>query len=892
MNGSRTRACLIGREVERAEIRKTVESGDALLVVGEVGIGKSVLLDDAAAYAAEQDQRVLRAAGVEFEADISFAGLNQLLLPVVRGRGSQPLRVALGLESGPVPNFLTVSNAVLDLLANLSVATPVLLVVDDIPWVDRSSAVVLGLVARRLAELPVGLLIGRRTGSTAFFEYGGMPQLVIGPLDDAASGELLRHRHPELTSRDRRRIAEEAQGNPLALTELPSVRHGSATITTLPIGSRLQDMFAERISGLPEATRELLLLAALSSPIDQRAVDVHGPVRAALDEGVAQLHERNGKLLFRHPLSRLAVVELSAIGDRRRAHKLLADRCTDPVRRAWHLAEATIEPDETVAEIVDQAAHIVLGRGDAVASVETLTRAAELSVDRDARVRRLAQAAIIGAEVIGELGNAADLLETANRSLIDPTCSLQLSTAAACVLFNRDCAIDTPHRLLTLALEAHAHKVDAKTLTDALALLATVCYFSGRAELWAPFDAHMERLGPDAPADLTILAGNWDPARRGHAVLPLLKAETDGLARTDNPWAIIRLGVASVYLDRLSACREALWRVVEDGRQGGAVSAAINAIVSLSVDAWMHGRWDEVGQLVDEGRTLATEHGYLRYTWVFDGYIGYLVNAARGVGTAEAAADELDRWAGARGALLVQGMARQIRCLAALGRGDFEAAYRHAAEVCPAGSFPPHLPHALWVLFDLVESAVRSGREPQARAHVAAAKAASLDGLSPRLALVIRGAEALVAPEDRRTACFERALAVPGAEQWPFDLARVRLCYGEALRRHRQIAAARRELTAALAVFDGLEAAPWSRRVENELRATGLTRAAAARRPDSGLTGQEHEIALLAATGLTNKEIGERLALSPRTVAAHLYRVFPKLGITARAALRDALSRA
>jgi DNA-binding CsgD family transcriptional regulator len=890
-----THACLVGREVELAAIRKTVDSGGALLVVGDVGIGKSALLDDAVAYAVQHGHRVLRSAGVEFEADISFAGLNQLLLPVMRGRHtqqSQPLRVALGLDSGPVPNFLTVSNAVLELLADLADTAPVLLVVDDIPWLDRSSAVVLGLVARRLTELPVSLLIGRRTGSTAFFEYGGMQQLVVDPLDDFASDELLRHRHPELTSRARRRIAEEAQGNPLALTELPSVRNGSAALTALPICSRLHDVFAERISGLPEPTRELLLLAALSSPIDQRAVDVFGPVRVALDEGVVQVHERTGKLVFRHPLSRLAVVELSAIGDRRRAHKLLADRSTDPVRRAWHLAEATVEPDERVAEIVDQAAHIVLSRGDAVASVETLTRAAELSVDRDARVRRLAHAAIIGAEVNGELGNAAELLALANRSMIDPTSSIQLSTAAAYVLFNRDCAIDTPHRLLTLALEAHAHKVDAKTLTEALALLATVSYFSGRAELWEPFHAQMERLGPEAPVSLTILAGNWDPVYRGRSVLPLLKAETDGLARTDNPSEIIGLGVASVYLDRIGDCREALWRVVEDGRQGGAVSAAINAIVSLSVDDWMHGRWDEVEQLVDEGRALATEHGYLRYSWVFDGYIGYLVNAARGVGTAEAAADELDRWAGARGALLVQSMARQIRCLTALGRGDFEAAYRYAVEVSPAGVFPSHMPHALWVLFDLVESAVRSGRESQARAHVAAAQATSIDELSSRLALVVRGAEALVAPDERRTECFERALAVPGAEQWPFDLARVRLCYGEALRRQRQIAAARRELTAALSVFDQLGAAPWSRRAKNELRATGLTRAVAAHPAATGLTAQEREIALLAATGLTNKEIGERLALSPRTVAAHLYRVFPKLGITARAALRDALSRA
>ncbi|TCN41905.1 regulatory LuxR family protein [Kribbella orskensis] len=895
---------LVGRESELRMIHETVRAaertGGTLLVVGDAGIGKSVLLDAAAAVAAGNGDRVLRAAGVEFETDISFAGLNQLLLPVMREAAlrdspqSGPLRVALGLDSGPAPNFLAVSNAVLELLAELAAAVPVLLVVDDVPWLDRSSAVVLGLVARRLTDVRVGLLVGQRTGANGFFEYSGMTQLVLRPLDDAASEELLRQRHPQLGPRARRRILDEAQGNPLALTELPALRDGRKPLSALPMSRRLHEVFAVRISGLPDATRELLLLAALSGPCYLRVIA--GSVEAirhldpALREGVVELDQQTGKLSFRHPLSRLAVVELSTLAERNEAHRLLADRSPDPVRRARHLAEATVEPDEEVAGLVEQAAHIVLRRGDAVASVETLTRAAELSVDRQARIRRLAEAATIGAEVTGTLGSAEELLATANQYAVDPSSSLQLSMAAASVLFNRDCAVDTPHRLLTLALEAHADKVDSETLAEALQLLAMVCYFGGRAKLWVPFHTEMDRLGAAAPASLVLLSGLWDPVYRAKSVLPLLDDELRSLGGLDNPWEIIRIGVASVYVDRIGECREALWRVVEDGRQGGAVSAAINAIVSLTVDGWMHGRWDEVDVLVAEGRELAKLHGYLRYTWVFDGYISNLVGAARGIETAEAGAAELDQWAGSRGALVVKGMAQQIYCLVALGRGDFDTAYRYAAEISPPGVFPPYMPQALWVLFELVESAMRSGREREARAHVEAARAASIDELSSRLAVVVRGAEALVAPEDRRTELFEQALAVPGAEQWPFDLARVRLCYGEALRRERHIAAARRQLSAARAVFDQLGARPWARRAANELRAAGLTRSQASHPAAIPLTAQEREIAMLAATGLTNKEIGERLALSPRTVAAHLYRTFPKLGITARAALRDALS--
>jgi DNA-binding CsgD family transcriptional regulator len=228
-------------------------------------------------------------------------------------------------------------------------------------------------------------------------------------------------------------------------------------------------------------------------------------------------------------------------------------------------------------------------------------------------------------------------------------------------------------------------------------------------------------------------------------------------------------------------------------------------------------------------------------------------------------------------------MAYEIHCMAALSRGDFETAYQAAIEISPAGVLRSHMPHALWVIFDLVESAMRTGRDSEARAHVAAAQEARLDQLSSRLALALAGAQALIAEDP--LPLFDRAVALPDVGQWPFLLARVRLCHGEALRRHRHITHARRELTAAREVFDRLGAQPWTRRASDELRATG----GPASEP-SALTEQERTIARLAATGLSNKEIGERLALSPRTVAAHLYRTFPKLGINSRAALRDALS--
>jgi DNA-binding CsgD family transcriptional regulator len=882
---------IVGRAAELETVHRFVEvaerDGSCLLVVGEAGIGKSLLLAAAAETATAHGDRLLRAAGNEFETDISFAALNQLLLPAVRESAlfespqTEPLRIALGLAAGPAPSYLSVSNAVLALTHELASDHPVLIIVDDVPYLDRPSAVVLGLVARRLTGLRVGLLMAQRTGESGFFEHARMHELVLAPLDETASAELLRTTHPGLDNRTRNRILSEAQGNPLALIELPAPNSGEA-----PMSRRLQDLFASRVRRLPEPTRALLLLAALSGPAEVRTVagssDAVEHLDPALQEGIIDV-DRAGHVRFRHPLSRLAVIELATPAERIAAHRQLAERSPDPVRRARHLAESTLQPDEQVAAVLERAAHIVRRRGDAVASVESLTRAAELSADREARARRLADAAIIGAELTGTLGSAAQLLAAASTG--GPPGSLELSTAAASVLFNRDCAVDTAHKLLTLALDADG-PVEHQTLSDALHILLMVCWFGGRAELWEPFHAAMHRLDGNMPATLRISGATFsDPVRLAAPVLPLLDAETQTLVRTYDPLQIIRLGVGAVYVDRIDDCRDALWRVIEDGRRGGAVSAALNAMITLSVDGWMRGRWDEAQRLVAEGVILCEKHGYQRYSVILGGYIGTLIRAARGGAGADEAADEMDRWASARGVNIAAAFAHHVHSIAAQARGDFDSAYEHAVAVSPAGVLASHMPHALWLVLDVVESAVRSGRRPQAQAHAQVMRDAGIRALSPRLAMLVPAAEALVSDGDAALALFEQAVTTPGASQFPFALARVRLCYGEALRRARQLVAARRQLAAALELFENLGAAPWARRAFAELRATGNSHA-----PRERLTDQESAIAQLAAGGMTNKDIAVRLGLAPATVAAHLYRIFPKLGISNRAALRDALS--
>jgi DNA-binding CsgD family transcriptional regulator len=251
--------------------------------------------------------------------------------------------------------------------------------------------------------------------------------------------------------------------------------------------------------------------------------------------------------------------------------------------------------------------------------------------------------------------------------------------------------------------------------------------------------------------------------------------------------------------------------------------------------------------------------------------------------------DQIDNWAAPRGVRAVRWYASHARALAALGRGDAEHAVQQATAITPPGSVANHFGQTLWITPDLIEAAARSGRVAEAAAHVAAMRAAGVADLSP-LQRFIAAASAAMARPGLPEGLFEEALAVPGADQWPFDLARVQLIYGERLRRATAITESRVHLGSAIETFEWLGARPWADRASKELRATGQTRPRAREQDRDELTPQELEIAALAATRLSNKQIGERLSLSHRTVAAHLYRTFPKLGITSRAALRDALA--
>jgi DNA-binding CsgD family transcriptional regulator len=726
----------------------------------------------------------------------------------------------------------------------------------------------------------------------------------VEPLSDEASAALLASRYPVMTARVRRRLLDTALGNPLALLELPvslgDLAHNVAGTlpAALPLGRRLQNVFASRIQGLPSSVYEVLLLAALEGTGDLRliraiAADRGGEGLCAAERAdVVRANEFTERLTFRHPLIRSAIVELSTSAQRRGAHAELATRLTDqPERRAWHLAEATEGPDEQVAALLQEVAHANLRRGDSVGAVTQLLRAAELSPSGEGRSGRLAEAAYLGSIVTGDLRDAPRLLTEARRAHPGPGGPLSAAVAGAYHLLHGEGDVDTAHRLLTTAINELDDPRDAhdKVLIEALYTLIMICFFGGRADLWPPLQTVVDRLMPRPPELLAILAKTFsDPARLTPAMLARADASVADLGQHVSPARITRTGIAVAYLDRLSQCREPLQRAIQHGREGGAVTSAIEALFLLGQDAFHTGRWDEAGHLVDEGLRLCDAHGYDLLTWSGRLTVALLAAARGDAQRATDTARDMDAWATPRRAGIVRAYASHIRGLTALGQADFETAFSNAAAISPPGVLAPYAPHALWVFHDLVEAAIHTGRNAEAAAHVAAARDCGLDQLSPRLRLVVLASAAITEPRTD-TAALEQAISAPGNDRWPFDLARIQLAYGAHLRRIKRTTDARQQLAGAAEIFHRLGATPWAVRADGELRATGITVSKA----DSGLaslTPQQRQIALLAAAGHTNKEIAARLFLSPRTVSTHLYQVFPKLGITSRAALRDALA--
>lgn len=903
-----------GQAIEHIEefLASAGRQGGVLTLSGEPGVGKTALLDAAAGGMTAARAGVIRVDGIQRDAKVMYAALDRILSTLHGDMASlsadyrDALAVALGLASGPRPPPLLVANATLALLRTAVDPRPLLILLDNVSWLDPASAVALAFVGRRLHGTHVALLTTMRTGEGSPFSATDFRSYEVKPLNDEAASSLLASQSPELAVAVHDRVLVEAQGNPLALEELPtalSTAQKSASQLlpdVLPLTDTLADLYAEQLLSLPSNTRDLLLLSALQT-VDDLAllcatvpdVDVLAVLAPAERAGMVMV-QQNAHIVFRSPLVRSSVVQLSSAIELRRAHLLLAQTTSaQPHQRAWHLAHAATGPDEHVAQLLEATSASNRVSGDTQGALQALTRAAELSPDRAEQARRLVEAAYLAAAVTGNLSDASQLLRAARNAAPAIGNSLRAATAAASLLFNQESDVSSAHRLLREALLLHGehHSAEDTALSDALHLLFLVCCYGSSAQLWETFHDALERVAPAAPRLVTLAAqGRGDPAHQPSGLWEDLDAAASALHEELDPVRIARTAAACTYVDKTSACREALWRLIRDGRDGGAVALSLSAITSVCVDDWLTGRWDEALSLATEGTSLSRERGYHRFTHVLGGYLRPLILVARGnTDDALTWTQDMADWGASHHIGATKAFARHVASLSAIAAGDFSTAYEQACAISPPGVLAPYVPHTLWLLLDLVESSVRIGHLDEARAHVEAMQAANVAAISPRMEMITAACTALTSDIQEAGTFYERAVATQEAERAPFELGRIELLYGEYLRQIHDLTGSRIHLLKSLDMFEHLEAQPWARRARAELRAAGLT-CTTPLPANVALTPEELEIATLAAAGLSNKEIAERLYLSDRTVGARLYQIFPKLGISSRAALRDAMT--
>ncbi|WP_369212850.1 helix-turn-helix transcriptional regulator [Streptomyces flavofungini] len=934
---------IVGRDAELTRLFQTVDAESTepvLILTGDMGTGKSALLEQAVRRAEAAGARVLRAEGSESESRLAFSALHQLLRPVpealdaLTGRQRAAIRSAFG--EGPAttdPDPMLLGVAVLSLLSALGEHQPVCVVLDDAQWIDRASLDALSFAARRLDDEPVTLLIGARDGAhlPGFGRSAPTltPTLTLGPLDDTAAGDLLDRQPKSPTGRMRTRVLDQAGGNPLALVELARAASAHVTATgapsagsssveapptgPLPLAEHLKRVFAARLDSLPAPTaRALLLLAAMDSADSGRTVSAGLPPaddpawQSAATAGLIRL-SGGGDVRFRHPLMRSAVYHAASTSARREAHLALAELLRDePDRRAWHRAAACPHPDADVAAELERTADRARRRGGHAAAARTLQRAAELAPRREESARLLVDAAA-AAVFTGDIAWVEELVARARARTADTAL-----LASAAVQAGRLAVLTVRHAVVFDRLSDAAEELLVSRPTTALDLVAgaaVVRFYSGEdihrhrvqdllRRLPVNVNANADRgtgagtdSGTDTAADTA--AAHADPRTWAHTVAdPFddrarhLRALTRLMAEAEaRPERLLSAGIMAWLLDETPQAVRAFDRAFDRWEMQGALPEGLGGAV-----AWAYverGRWERAreacARTIAVGRATGLDHAVACAVAVDATVLALQGDASSARARAEEALTLIDPLESRSVAVY----ARRALGAAAVAEGAYERAYHHLRMVFTADGAPVHYHASYPALADLAAAAVRSGRTEEALAIVGRSASELADDASPRLrALISRARGLLAAPEDAE-AHFRAALADPALEYWPFERAQTLLDLAEWLRRRRRIAEARQPLTEALEVFRRLSARPWIERARTEARAAGLDATAAAPDALAGLSPQQRQIIRLAAHGLTNREIGEKLFLSPRTVGSHLYRSFPKLGITARSQLRD-----
>ncbi|AGL16340.1 AAA family ATPase [Actinoplanes sp. N902-109] len=896
---------LIGRDREMAllaqHLTMAAGHGGALLLQGAPGAGKTALATAFGHIAVESGACYLHTGASPAESGLPFVGLHQLLgdrvadLTAIAPQRRQALLAAFGLAeptSGRPEPFL-IGLAVLDLLTALATDRPTVIVVEDAHWLDRETADLLAFVLRRLARERILLLATARPGYHNALIDAVEDTLTVGPLSPEAAGELIDRAAPHLTPAARSRVLGWAAGNPLALLELPHA--GEETPAGIvPATDRLGRAFTTRSLTLPEAVRTALLITAVDDHADLReilsaasaaagTVVAVGDLACATTAGLIRIDA--GRVTFRHALVRSAVHEEASGEQRRQAHLALAGVLAgQPERQIWHRAAASLTPDAELAGELERVAASAQRRGGLSTASAALRHAIALSPAGPDRLRRLLDAAALAFQLGDRELLASMVSRAADAGPLGPAEKARLEYLSEAFDFKPWTAT---------SIEAAVGRARAATAAGhpaaALDLLGSVVarsYMGGADEriLRRVTDALDElNLPADQPGVLRVYAYAAPVARgeqllhRLHAALPAAAGDADRL---------YDIGMAAGPLGDAHLQVAALVPAVEELRRRGRISITASALWALSTAQYFTGDWSAGRIAAAESTQLATDTG--QSLWAAAARLTEAVyTAVRGepgtaAGLVHRTLTEVP--------LFAPSQVMRANGMIALAEERYDEAYENFARVFVPGDPACHSALQVWLAVDLAEAGAAAGRRAEAEALLHDLDERYDRMPSPLLHVTIATARALLARDDRAEAMFTAAVR-PQVTRWPFLRARTRLAFGTWLRRQRRVSESRTPLRAARDEFDQLGAAAWSERARRELRAAGERSRAVVSSPTGGLTAQELQIATLAAQGLTNREIGERLFLSHRTVSSYLYQTFPKLGVSSRQQLAAALAR-
>ncbi|MFI1848900.1 ATP-binding protein [Streptomyces sp. NPDC020480] len=910
---------LAGRAAERAVLAELLDgvrsgAGRVLVLRGEPGVGKSALLRHAAECAAPA--KVLRATGAEPETGLAFAVLHQLLRPVaglidaLPGPQRDAVRGALGLAAPPAAQdrFL-VAAGVLSLLAEAGRPHGLLCVIDDFHWVDRASADALLFAARRLDTDGVGLLIAARDTPDTRYALRDLPERRLTGLDVAdAAAALADWAAVEPSPRVAALIAEATGGNPLALQETAELLTADQLTgheplpDPLPLGEGVTAVYGGQLAALPAGTRRVLLVTALDGRGDPRVV-LAAAARLGAPERALEPAEAAGlvvagpaSITFRHPLIRSAVHAAASPADRRAAHEALAavlGAAGDADRRAGHLAAVAIGPDEEIAADLAAAADRARARGGYADAADALTRAAQLTPDPAARARRLTDAAV-AAWLGGRPGQAHSALAAAGETAEDPGLLAELAQLRGRFALNSGDAAEALRIFLAAADQAPDR---LQLLADAAEAASYVGDSDATVRIGRRAEA-LSELPPPGSADAfvrDVLAGSGalqggDPERGVPLLRRALAAVPDdaggGAGDAGEAATLLWAAAAASLLGEGDATAAYGARAGAVARVSGMAGTLPVVLENAATAERLNSRFALSTALSAEGLALAREAG------ISNSAAAHLANLAV---CAAVRGEEDVCHTHARQALAIAiphrlglrvGVASYALGVLDLGLGRFAQAHERLAALVDAGPGAGH-PVVVWgSVADRVEAAVAAGDEAAARTAVAFLERWSAHAASARSQALLARCRALVAEDDKAVSLLYEALGHLAADSGAaYDQARTALLLGERLRRARRVGEARGHLRQAMEVFQRLAAEPWERRARGELRAAGESADRPAPDALAALTPQELRIARLVAQGAANREVAAQLFLSPRTVEYHLYKVYPKLGISSRAEL-------